>query len=112
MTPPLDSNQTFIARFFKFAENGTTTRTEILAGVTTFFTMAYILAVNPGILGAAIFLEQPQDLFTELAMTTATASAIATVVMALFANYPFALAPGMGLNAFFAFSVVLTGAWP
>ncbi|WP_071518596.1 NCS2 family permease [Geitlerinema sp. PCC 9228] len=104
---PLDSHSTFVARFFKFAENGTTLRTEILAGITTFFTMAYILAVNPGILGEAIFLEQPQDLFAELAIATAIASAIATLVMALFANYPFALAPGMGLNAFFAFSVVL-----
>jgi AGZA family xanthine/uracil permease-like MFS transporter len=106
MNPQSKPNRTLIARFFKFAENGTTTRTEILAGTTTFFTMAYILAVNPSILGAAIFLEQPQDLFAELAIATAMASAIATLVMAFFANYPFALAPGMGLNAFFAFSVV------
>lgn len=70
-------------------------------------TMAYILVANPGILSQAIFLETSGDLFSELAIATAIASAIATLIMALWANYPFALAPGMGLNAFFAFSVVL-----
>ncbi|MBW4682891.1 MAG: NCS2 family permease [Microcoleus vaginatus WJT46-NPBG5] len=96
-----------IAKFFKFAEYKTDFRTEVLAGVTTFMTMAYILAVNPGILSNAIFLQQAGDLFGELVIATAISSAIATLVMALTANYPFALAPGMGLNAFFAFSVVL-----
>lgn len=95
-----------IARFFKFAELQTDFRTEVLAGVTTFMTMAYILAVNPAILSGAIFLENPGDLFEELVFATAISSAIATVVMGLVANYPFALAPGMGLNAFFAVSVV------
>jgi adenine/guanine/hypoxanthine permease len=95
-----------IARTFRFQENQTNLRTEILAGITTFLTMAYILVVNPSILSNAIFLQQPEDLFSELVIATAISSAIATVAMGLMANYPFALAPGMGLNAFFAFSVV------
>ncbi|MDF1567039.1 MAG: NCS2 family permease [Spirochaetaceae bacterium] len=88
-------------QFFKLKEHGTTVRTEILAGITTFLTMAYILAVNPGILSAA---GMPAD---SVFMATALASFIATLVMALVAKLPFALAPGMGLNAFFAFAVVL-----
>ncbi|HEY9837763.1 MAG TPA: solute carrier family 23 protein, partial [Vampirovibrionales bacterium] len=106
---PPHGNQNFrlgIARFFKFRENHTNFRTEIIAGVTTFMTMAYILAVNPAILSNAIFLDSPGDLFGELVIATALSSAIATLVMAVTSNYPFALAPGMGLNAFFAFSVV------
>lgn len=88
-------------KFFRLEENGTTVRTEIIAGVTTFLTMAYILAVNPGILSQT---GMPQDaVFT----ATALAALIATLVMALVAKLPFALAPGMGLNAFFAFTVVL-----
>ncbi|MCT7966460.1 NCS2 family permease [Laspinema sp. D1] len=107
---PPNPNQNFqlaIARFFKFRENHTNFRTEIIAGVTTFMTMAYILAVNPAILSNAIFLERSGDLFGELVIATALSSAIATLVMAVTSNYPFALAPGMGLNAFFAFSVVI-----
>jgi AGZA family xanthine/uracil permease-like MFS transporter len=95
-----------IARFFNFEENRTNLRTEVLAGVTTFMTMAYILAVNPGILSNAIFLQQPQDLFGELVIATAISSAIASLLMGLVSNYPFAMAPGMGLNAFFTFSIV------
>ena len=88
-------------KFFQLKANNTTVRTEVIAGITTFLTMAYILAVNPGILSAA---GMPADsVFT----ATAVASCIATLVMALFAKLPFALAPGMGLNAFFAFAVVL-----
>ena len=105
-TPP-PTNTSAIARFFKFAELGTSLRTEILAGFTTFVTMAYILVVNPAILSNAIFVQESGDLFGELVIATAISSAIASVIMGLFANYPFALAPGMGLNAFFAFSVVL-----
>ncbi|MBN1142368.1 MAG: NCS2 family permease [Deltaproteobacteria bacterium] len=87
--------------FFNLRPHGTTARTEILAGITTFMTMAYILAVNPAILSTA---GMPKDaLFT----ATALASVAATLVMALYAKLPFALAPGMGLNAFFAFTVVL-----
>lgn len=104
--PPASGIQATIARFFKFEDNQTNFRTEVLAGVTTFMTMAYILAVNPAILSNAIFLQQPKDLFGELVIATAISSAIGSIVMALVANYPFALAPGMGLNAYFAFSVV------
>lgn len=91
----------FITKFFKLQENKTTVRTEVLAGITTFMTMAYILAVNPDILSAAGM--DKGAVFT----ATALASLIATLVMALYAKLPFALAPGMGLNAFFAFTVVL-----
>jgi AGZA family xanthine/uracil permease-like MFS transporter len=96
-----------VAQFFQFAQHGTNTRTEVLAGITTFMTMAYILVVNPGILSDGIFLQESGDLFQELAIATAISAAIATLIMGLFANYPFALAPGMGLNAFFTYSVVL-----
>lgn len=88
-------------RFFKLKENKTTTKTEILAGLTTFMTMAYILAVNPDILSATGM--DKNALFT----ATALSALLATLVMALVARLPFALAPGMGLNAFFAFTVVL-----
>jgi len=87
--------------FFAIKESGSKVRTEILAGITTFLTMAYILAVNPDILSAAGL---PKD---SVFMATAVASAVATLVMALVARLPFALAPGMGLNTFFAFTVVL-----
>lgn len=96
-----------IARFFDFEALSTNFRTEILAGITTFITMAYILVVNPDILSNAIFLEESGDLFGELVVATGLSAAIATLIMGLFAKYPIALAPGMGLNAFFAFSVVL-----
>ncbi|MDY0235000.1 MAG: NCS2 family permease [Gudongella sp.] len=88
-------------KFFKLKEHGTNVKTEILAGITTFMTMAYILAVNPGILSATGM--DAGGVFT----ATVLASLLATLIMALYANYPFALAPGMGLNAFFAFYVVL-----
>jgi AGZA family xanthine/uracil permease-like MFS transporter len=89
-------------KLFKLQEHGTTVRREILAGVTTFLTMAYILAVNPGMLGSIGGGMTPGAVFT----ATAIASGIATVVMALIANLPVALAPGMGLNAFFTYTVV------
>ncbi len=88
-------------KFFKLKEHGTTVKTEILAGITTFMTMAYILAVNPGILAATGM--DAGGVFT----ASVLAALGATLIMALYANYPFALAPGMGLNAFFAFYVVL-----
>ncbi|NOY95619.1 MAG: NCS2 family permease [Chlorobi bacterium] len=90
-----------LSRFFRLKENGTSVRTEILAGVTTFMTMAYILAVNPEILSNTGM--DRNALFT----ATALSAFIATLVMAFVGRLPFALAPGMGLNAFFAFSVVL-----
>ena len=88
-------------QFFKLEENNTNVKTEVLAGITTFMTMAYILIVNPIILS-----ETGMD-FGGIFTATALSSLIATLMMALYANYPFALAPGMGLNAFFAFTVVL-----
>ena len=96
-----------IANFFQFDRLETNFRTEAIAGITTFATMAYILVVNPDILSKAIFLQTPGDLFPELVIATAISAAIATLIMGIYANYPFALAPGMGLNAYFAFSVVL-----
>ena len=86
-------------RFFKLKENGTNVRTEVIAGITTFMTMAYILAVNPNMLAAAGI--DP----TAALIATCLASFVGTMCMALMANYPFALAPGMGLNAYFAFTV-------
>src|SRR5665648_984922 len=91
----------FLNTFFKLQENKTTVRTEVLAGLTTFMTMAYILAVNPDILGATGM--DKGAVFT----ATALSALVATLIMALYAKLPFALAPGMGLNAFFAFTVVL-----
>ena len=89
-------------KIFKLKEHGTTFQREIVAGCTTFLTMAYILAVNPGMLGLIGNGMTPGAVFT----ATAIASAIATLVMAFTANLPIALAPGMGLNAFFTFTVV------
>lgn len=89
---------------FRLKEHNTDVRTEVLAGITTFMTMAYILVVNPSILSNVEGME-----FGPLFVATALAAIVGTVAMALLANYPFALAPGMGLNAFFAFSVVLAG---
>ena len=88
-------------RFFHLSENNTNARTEVIAGITTFMTMAYILAVNPNILSASGM--DRGAVFT----ATALASMLASFLMALFANYPFVLAPGMGLNAYFAYTVVL-----
>jgi AGZA family xanthine/uracil permease-like MFS transporter len=96
-----------IAHYFNFNQVQTNFRTEILAGITTFMTMAYILVVNPLILSDAIFLNQSGDLFSELVVATGLSAAMGTLMMALLAKYPFAQAPGMGLNAFFAYTVVL-----
>ena len=90
-----------LEKVFKLSENKTDAKTEILAGITTFMTMEYILAVNPSILSATGM--DSGAVFT----ATALAAFIGTLLMAIFANYPFALAPGMGLNAYFAYTVVL-----
>ncbi len=90
-----------LEKYFKLSEHNTNVKTEVIAGITTFMTMGYIIMVNPYILG-----ETGMD-FGALITATCIASAFATIFMALYANYPFALAPGMGLNAFFAFGVVL-----
>lgn len=87
-------------KFFKLSENGTTVRTELLAGLTTFLTMAYIIFVNPSILGDA---GMPKD---SVFVATCVAAAVGTLIMGLYANYPIGLAPGMGLNAYFAYAVV------
>ena len=88
-----------IEKLFKLKDNDTTVRTEVIAGITTFMTMAYILAVNPSLLSAS-----GMDA-TAVLIATCLASFVGTVAMALLANYPFALAPGMGLNAYFAYTV-------
>ena len=96
-----NKNQGFLEKVFHLSENHTDVKTEVIAGVTTFMTMAYILAVNPNILSASGM--DAGAVFT----ATALASLVATLLMAAFANYPFVLAPGMGLNAYFAYTVVL-----
>ena len=96
-----NNNQGFLEKVFHLSENHTDVKTEVIAGVTTFMTMAYILAVNPNILSASGM--DAGAVFT----ATALASLVATLLMAAFANYPFVLAPGMGLNAYFAYTVVL-----
>lgn len=90
-----------LERVFKLRENHTNVKTEIMAGITTFMTMAYILAVNPSILSAT-----GMDA-NAILIATSLSAFIGTALMALLANYPFALAPGMGLNAYFAYTVVL-----
>ncbi|NHX37067.1 MULTISPECIES: NCS2 family permease [Halolamina] len=98
-----------LADYFDLDSHDTTVRTELLAGLTTFLTMSYIVVVNPAILAAAIDIEGVGQgrLVAMLAVVTIISAATATLVMALYANRPFAQAPGLGLNAFFAFTVVL-----
>lgn len=96
----LDANQGLLERVFKLKQHGTTVRTETIAGITTFLTMVYIVFVNPQILGAAGM--DTQAVF----VTTCLIAALGSILMGLLANLPVALAPAMGLNAFFAFVVV------
>ena len=91
-----------LEKLFGFDSSTMTLRKEVIGGITTFLTMAYILAVNPSILSATGM--DAGAVFT----TTCISAVVATLVMAIYAKLPFALAPGMGLNAFFAFTVVLT----
>ncbi|SFR34665.1 NCS2 family permease [Halogeometricum limi] len=103
-----------LADYFDVQEHGSSVRTELLAGLTTFLTMSYIVVVNPSILtaipdvkpGIAIAGFSPTEVRSMLAVVTIIAAAVATFVMAVYANRPFAQAPGLGLNAFFAFTVV------
>ena len=88
-------------QYFKLTENGTSVRTEIIAGVTTFLTLTYIMIVNPSILA-----ETGMD-HGAVFVATCLAAAVGTMIMGVVANYPVAVAPGMGLNAYFAFGVVL-----
>ncbi|MTI68531.1 MAG: NCS2 family permease [Firmicutes bacterium] len=101
MSSEIGTDNGFLERKFRLKENGTNVKTEIVAGITTFMTMAYILVVNPLILSDAGM--DKGAVFT----ASAVAAFIGIIIMALYANYPFALAPGMGLNAFFAYTVVL-----
>ena len=98
-----------IASSFDLEGHGTDERTELVAGVTTFLAMAYIIVVNPAILSTAVEIDgfSQTQVFQMIAIATILASVVATVTMALYANRPFGLAPGMGLNAFFAFTVVV-----
>jgi AGZA family xanthine/uracil permease-like MFS transporter len=93
------ANDSFLERKFKLTESNTTVKTEIIAGLTTFLTMAYIIAVNPNLLSATGMPKGP------LVTSTCLAAGITTIMMGLYANLPYALASGMGLNAFFAFTV-------
>ncbi len=102
MTDTSVSSDSFLDRHFGLTRHGTDVRTEFIAGLTTFLTMVYIVFVNPQILSAAGM--DKGAVF----VATCIAAAVSTLVMGLYANYPIALAPGMGLNAFFAFTVVLT----
>jgi len=95
-----------LAQYFKFKENGTNTRIEIGAGITTFLTMAYIIFVQPAVLSGRMFgMDTGMD-FGAVMMATCLAGALATVIMGVYANYPIAQAPGMGENFFFVFSVI------
>ena len=91
----------FLGRLFKLGRNRTTAKTEVVAGVTTFMTMAYILAVNPNLLSMAGI---PRG---GVFVATALAAVVGTLLMAALSNYPFVLAPGMGLNAFLTFGVCM-----
>jgi adenine/guanine/hypoxanthine permease len=96
----------FLEQYFKLSAHGTDVRTEVLAGITTFLTMAYIIFVNPSILGDA---GMPKD---SVFVATCVAAAVGTLIMGLYANFPIGLAPGMGLNAYFAYGVVAGMGFP
>ena len=100
-TPPQAAATGLLERLFKLREHGTTPRTEVIAGITTFLTMAYVIFVNPSILGDA---GMPKD---AVFVATCLIAALGSAIMGLYANYPIAMAPGMGLNAYFAYAVVL-----
>ena len=92
-------------KLFKLQENGTTAKTEIVAGLTTFMTMAYIIALNPNLL-TGFGANGGQGLWNGIFLATCIASAIGMFVMAFVANKPFAMAPGMGLNSYFTYTIV------
>jgi len=100
-SPSSSQNRSFLDRFFKLGEHKTNFRTEILAGLTTFVTMSYIMFLNP------IIMSKTGMPFDGLFLATCIGAAIATIFMGLYANWPIGLAPGMGLNAFFTFTVVM-----
>src|SRR5437762_3967424 len=95
-----------LERFFRLSENQTSTRTEALAGVTTFLTMAYIIFVQPAVLSGRMFGQETGMDFGAVTTATCLSAALATAIMALYARYPIAQAPGMGENFFFVFSAI------
>ena len=99
----IERKEQLMEKIFKLQQNGTTVRTELLAGLTTFMTMAYIIALNPNLLTN---FDTGSALWNGVFMATCLASALAMFCMAFLANKPFALAPGMGLNSFFALSLI------
>ncbi len=97
---------TMFDRFFHLAENKTTVRTELLAGMTTFLTMAYIIVVQPAVLSGAMFNIKTGMDFGSITTATCLSAALATIIMGLYARYPIAQAPGMGENFFFVFTLL------
>src|SRR6476661_4532431 len=95
-----------LERLFRLAENQTTARTELIAGLTTFLTMAYIIFVQPAVLSGAMFGKPTGMDFGAVTTATCLSAALATAIMALYARYPIAQAPGMGENFFFVFSAL------
>src|SRR5690349_9887189 len=95
-----------LERIFRLTENGTTVRTEILAGLTTFLTMAYIIFVQPAVLSGQMFGKPTGMDFGSVMVATCLAAALASAIMGLYARYPIAQAPGMGENFFFVFSTI------
>src|SRR6266852_4021321 len=95
-----------IVQLFKLSEHKTTVRTEVLAGLTTFLTMAYIIFVQPAVLSGKMFGKETGMDFGAVTTATCLSAALATAIMALYARYPIAQAPGMGENFFFVFSAV------
>ena len=106
MTAQMQRSKSMLSRYFDLEGHGTTVRTELFAGLTTFLTMAYIVAVNPVILGAA---GMP---IAGVAVATCVSAGFGSILMGLLSNYPLALAPGMGLNAYFTYTVVKTMGLP
>jgi adenine/guanine/hypoxanthine permease len=111
---PTPRSRATLERFFELNAHGSSVSQEIRAGVTTFFTMSYVLFVNPQVLGSAIRVPGVTNMALQLLMATAIASALGCLMMGLVARYPFAQAPAMGLNAYFALTVVQGGGvpWP
>src|SRR5205809_2168207 len=99
-------NRTILDRLFKLSDNGTSVRTEMLAGVTTFLTMAYIIFIQPAVLSGKMFGAETGMDFGSVTTATCLSAALATAVMAIYARYPIAQAPGMGENFFFVFSAI------
>src|SRR5438477_3313629 len=99
-------NRTILDHLFKLSDNGTTVRTEVLAGLTTFLTMAYIIFVQPAVLSGKMFGMDTGLDFGAVTTATCVSAALATGIMALYARYPIAQAPGMGENFFFVFSAL------